>query len=223
LADAIWFSIIDKMAKKRNFIDTTWSEKLAYVIGIIASDGNLSPDLRHINITSKDEEMLLNIKSALGIKNTVGRKSRGGSRIKKYFVIQFGSHNFYEFLLQIGLTPAKSKTIKKVEMPDQYFRDFLRGCIDGDGNINVFTHPESKHPQLRIRLSSASPLFLLWMQKTIKNHTRVMGGWIEKQQSVSILNYAKSDAMILLNFMYYENVRYYLTRKYTVGKRFLRM
>ena len=76
------------------------------------------------------------------------------------FVIQFGDRIFYDFLISLGITPAKSKTIASLKIPEKYFADFLRGCIDGDGDIDVHSHPESQHPQLRIRLVSASPKFL---------------------------------------------------------------
>ena len=57
-----------------NPISTEWSPELAYVIGLIASDGNLSSDGRHINITSKDEVMLQNVRLCLKIRNKIGLK-----------------------------------------------------------------------------------------------------------------------------------------------------
>ena len=76
-----------------------WSCDLAYVIGIIATDGNLSSDGRHINITSKDYEMIIRIKKLLKLKSKVGRKARGGSKGKRYFYLQFGDVCFYDFLV----------------------------------------------------------------------------------------------------------------------------
>jgi hypothetical protein len=63
-----------------------WSADVAYVIGLIATDGNL------------------------------GRKRP-----------------------VIGLTPAKSLTLGPLSVPDEYFADFFRGCIDGDGTMLVYT------------------------------------------------------------------------------------
>ncbi len=69
------------MAKPREpKVDITWSPSLSYVIGIIASDGNISSNLRHLNITSKDYEMLQNIKNILGLNNKIGVK---GTRWRK--------------------------------------------------------------------------------------------------------------------------------------------
>ena len=40
------------MAFRKNKVKIIWNNNFAYAIGVIATDGNLSPDLRHINITS---------------------------------------------------------------------------------------------------------------------------------------------------------------------------
>lgn len=209
--------------KRLKKVQIKWNPNFAYAIGLIATDGNLSTDGRHLNMTSKDKEMIINFKKCLGIKNKIGRKSRGHSQEKKYFVVQFGDINFYEFLLSIGLTPAKSKTISKISMPKKYFADFLRGCIDGDGSISIGKHPESRHPQLKIRLASASMNFLNWIKEEIILHINPKGGWISESKSVYILNYAKADSVKLLKFMYYDKQSYYLKRKYLIGKPFLDM
>src|SRR3989338_600842 len=211
------------MDRRIKYIETKWSYSLAYVIGIITTDGNLSPDGRHINITSKDLEMVQNVKDILHLSNTFSRKARGGSTDKKYYVLQFGSKNFYAFLLSIGLTPAKSKTIRKVQVPDKFFSDFLRGCIDGDGSINESRHPESKHAQLRLSLTSASRTFLEWMLKNVRRIYNIRGGLITKldKKSTQILRFGKSDSIQILKAMYANSRRYALQRKLAVAEKYL--
>jgi len=207
--------------KRLNKVKIEWSPHFAYAIGLLATDGNLSKDGRHINMTSKDKEVILMFKECLGVENKIGRKSREKSKIKKYFQIQFGDTNFYNFLLSIGLKPAKSKTLNELVLPSEYLADFLRGCIDGDGNIDIHSHPESQHPQLRIRFNSASLAFIKWIKKEIFKSIKPKGGWIENYSGVYTLNYGKNDAMKLLNFIYYPKVKYYLNRKYMLAKQFL--
>ena len=91
------------MAFRKNKVKLVWNNNFAYVIGVIATDGNLSPDQRHICITSKDYEMVVNCRKCLKIKNNIGRKARGGSEEKKYFILQFGDKNFFEFEKRIPL------------------------------------------------------------------------------------------------------------------------
>jgi intein-encoded DNA endonuclease-like protein len=181
-------------------VDITWSSGLSYVIGIIASDGNISSNLRHLNITSKDYEMLQNIKDILGLNNKIGMKARGGEKDKKYFVLQFGDVRFVEFLDSIGITPNKSKTISAVKVPDDYFLDFLRGVIDGDGCIDIYKHPESKQPQMRIRIGSASMDFLEFLLAETRRLCVVKKGAVLRKKSsrVYILTFSKTDTLQLL-------------------------
>src|SRR3990167_8945773 len=207
--------------RRKKKVKTIWSPNLAYVIGIITTDGNLSNNGRHLNITSKDKEIINKSKICLGINNKIGKKGRGCLNNKKYYTLQFGDINFYEFLLKIGLMPRKSKKIKSVMVPKNYFRDFLRGCIDGDGSISISKHKESSHRQLKIRLYSASPHFMMWIMKKIKNISRCDGGSIykPKNSSVSALSFGKRDSLKILKFMYYKDDILCLERKRNIFKK----
>lgn len=203
-------------------ISTEWNSDLAYVVGLIASDGCLYNDGRHIGITSKDEEILLYIRKILNLGNKIGKKARGGEQEKKYFVLQFESVAFYKFLLSVGLTPAKSKTMTRLTIPKEYFASFLRGCIDGDGSIGTFTHPESTHPQLRLSLCSASISFLNWIKRDIQSSFSTTGGWIDTSDAngCSILRYGIADSIIILNELYCDGSDYFLKRKYRIWEQY---
>ncbi|MFA5061566.1 MAG: LAGLIDADG family homing endonuclease [Patescibacteria group bacterium] len=199
-----------------------WSPEFAYVIGLIVTDGNLSTDGRHISFTSKDLDFIELYKKYLGLSNKIGIKSKCGygRKDRNYYVIQFGDVLFYKFLLSIGLMPKKSKTLGELNIPDKYFYDFLRGCIDGDGTIDSFRHPESKLPQFRIRLVSASKPFLVWVKSMtekdgIKGYFTVGGG-------IHVLAYAKRDSTKLVDLLYYSRFPASLERKYSRAKEFLR-
>ena len=201
-----------------------WSPKFAYAIGLIATDGCLCNDGRHIDFTSKDEELVLKFRECLGVKSKIGVKYRGNDKYQKTkcFRIQIGDINFYEFLLSIGLSPRKSKNIGQLKIPDRFFIDFLRGCIDGDGSIGFYSHPESKHPQLRVRLYSASPKFLEWIKKETVAVANLRGGWIEdsmKKSRVYKLVFAKEDSIKLLKLVYDKSC-YCLSRKHEIVRKF---
>lgn len=199
-----------------------WSSKFAYAIGLIATDGCLSGDRRHIDFTSKDEELVLKFRECLGINNKVGIKQRGKDKYKMNtcFRVQFCDTNFYEFLISIGLSPRKSKTINSLKIPNRFFKDFLRGCIDGDGSIGSFKHPESKHPQLRIRLVSASKNFLEWIKSQIERALKIKTGWIYNAGDVYALCYAKADSVKLISFLYGDRDCVCLSRKFDMAKKF---
>lgn len=199
-----------------------WTPCFAYAIGLIVTDGNLSPDQRHIHFTSKDLELAELFKKCLQLNNKIGKKARGGETEKKYFVVQFGDIKFYNFLLSLGLMQNKSKIIGRLKIPRKFWADFLRGCIDGDGSIGCFKHPESKNPQLRVRLFSASTVFLQWMKTTSNKYVKLDGGWIDNCQRAFVLCYGINDSKKLLKFIYYDKLIPRLTRKYLLAKPFLR-
>lgn len=196
------------MSLRKSKVKLSWNNNFAYIIGVIATDGNLSSDLRHLIITSKDFEMVKNCKEYLELTNKITRASRGGSKEKKYYMLQFGDRNFFEFLLGLGLTPRKSKTMAELKIPKNYFPDFFRGCIDGDGSLSISAHPESKHPQYKMRLCSASNDFLIWILRLCKETFDVTGGSISKtdRSSVFTLTFGKSDSIRISKMIYLKNV-----------------
>ena len=92
--------------KNRRIVET-WSPRLAYAVGLLATDGCLSPPYL-IDLTSKDREQLENFRRCLGVELNITKKYSGD---REYLRIQFKNTLFYNFLLSIGLTPAKSKTL----------------------------------------------------------------------------------------------------------------
>lgn len=200
-------------------VSCKWSPNFAYAIGLITTDGNLSPDGRHINFTTKDYELAVTVKNIFGLTNIIGKKARSKDGEKKYFVLQFGDVNFYRFLLGIGLTPRKSKTLGAINIPKEYFFDFLRGCIDGDGNINEFSHPESQYLQLRVKLFSASREFLIWVQMHLDKYN--IKGRICDHVRVYMLVYAMKSSKKLLNMIYYPGFSSCLQRKYKQAQPYL--
>lgn len=209
--------------RRKYKVDCTWTPELAYVIGLITSDGNLSPSGRHISLTSKDREMVETAKQLLKLSNAIGRKARGGESDKKYFVLQFGDIHFYEFLLSLGLTQAKSRTLGRIAIPDYVFADFFRGCIDGDGNIGTYAHPESRNVQIRLSLCSGSKAFLLWVHETVTRLYGIKGGYFyhQKKSDVHSLCFGSKNSLILLDKMYYADTVPALTRKRVVAETLL--
>lgn len=181
---------------------------LWYIVGFIATDGNLSSDGRHINITSKDTDHLIAIKKALGITNKIGSKL-GISKTRISF-LQFGDVKFYRFLERIGLTKKKSLTLKPLKIPNQYFHDFLRGVIDGDGNIQEWIHKSNGNAQWVVKIVSASPFFLPWLNRKIEKIIKVKGKIYSSKRSENsnplyMLKYGKFAAKIILRKCYYSN------------------
>ena len=202
------------MPKLQYKVKTVWCPNLAYAIGLIASDGYLSSDQRHIGLVSKDLELVENLRTALVLKNKIGRRGRGGEKAKNYYCVNFGDKNFYVFLNTIGLTNNKSKTIREVAVPDKFFCDFLRGLFDGDGTF--YTYWDKRWPRsfgFKLSFASASPVFVGWLkQKLARLYTT--RGYVHKGAGVLNLEYNKGDSKRLYHAMYDKDVILYGIRKY---------
>ena len=183
---------------------------LWYVIGLITADGNLSKDERHIDLTSKDRSLLVSVKKALLLKNKIGRKARAKGKEKKYSVLQIGDKKFYNFLLNTGLTQRKSLTLGKLSIPDFYFPDFLRGVIDGDGNIHTWTHTTNGNRQWALRIFSGSREFIFWLKQEIESYFSTSGKiYISKRRNsknpLYTIKFGKLATKIILDKVYYKN------------------
>jgi len=146
---------------------------LWYLIGLITTDGCLSSDGSHIDITSKEHDFLEKIKKATGINNKIGNKY--GFKKSPAFRIQISNRAFYDFLLFIGLTPRKSLTIGSLNVSRKYFVDFFRGLIDGDGCIRRWTHPSNGKEQWSLRIYSGSGIFIKWLNFITESLLNVKG------------------------------------------------
>ena len=65
-----------------------WSPDLAYAIGLITADGNLSKDGRHLSLVSKDKDQIQTFAKILNLKNKITKKSSSYVSEKKYYYNQ---------------------------------------------------------------------------------------------------------------------------------------
>ncbi|MDP2927160.1 MAG: hypothetical protein Q8N65_03445 [bacterium] len=208
-------------------IDFEWSPQLAYAVGLLATDGNLSGDGRHINMRSSDIQLLKTFKQCLGLKNKIARSKNDGWATKPSYRVQFGDIQFYKWLLKIGLFPAKTYTIGELKIPDEYFSDFLRGHLDGDGSVytykdywNTFKNPKYVYTRLWVCFISASKSHVEWLRERIRKLIRISGHLNENKatrldQTTSIwkVKFAKNDSIKLLKWIYYRKSLPCLERK----------
>ena len=200
--------------KPKRHVSTEWSRELAYVVGLIATDGCLSTDGRHIEFNSKDKELVYTFRKCLKLENTVGKKTSGYTGRKDYYRIQFGDVYFYEWLQGIGLSPRKSKSIGKLKIPTRYFFDFLRGSFDGDGTIYSYWDPRWHSSYMfYITFTSASRSHLQWLKESIEKILCIPGKIKEGARTYQLV-YAKTSSRGLLKKMFYEENIPYLKRKF---------
>jgi len=198
------------MKQERNFL---WTSEIAYIVGLITTDGCLSCQKGKISFTSKDIDLIETFRNLLKLKNKIGETTNPRSRAYR---IQFCDIKFYRWLLSIGLTPRKSKTISSIKIPDQFFIDFLRGHLDGDGCItrytdryNTYKNSKYVYERLSVRFVSASQKHMYWLYEKINKNLKIKGRLHRAKTDVRtgnimyILKFGKKDSLNLLRKIYY--------------------
>lgn len=210
-------------AKPKGQVALVWSPHFSYAVGLIVADGCLSKDGRHIDLTSKDRAQILLFKKCLGLTVKVGDKYSSNGNLAYH--AQFSDVLFYRFLLSIGLTPAKSKTISRVQIPEEYFPDFLRGYFDGDGSTTSYYDPLfPKSFRFYMSFTSASPAYFDWLREMTDRILGVKGYLNYNRNNPYVqLKFAKKEAIIICKRMYYSETVPCLRRKYLKIKRSMRI
>ncbi|MBP7804696.1 MAG: hypothetical protein KA052_00540 [Candidatus Pacebacteria bacterium] len=201
--------------KPKGKVKIEWSSEFAYAIGLLATDGCLSSNGRHIIFVSKDIEQIHNFTNCLGINEIKIGKTVSGYDGGWAHRVQFGDILFYEFLKSIGFSPAKSKTLSKIKIPQEFFFDLLRGCFDGDGCFYSYwdSRWRSSH-MFYVEFISASRAHIDWLRDELYQRLGVRGH-IGKDGRGSIyqMKYAKKEALEIIKKMYYTPRVVCLTRK----------
>ncbi|MBI2023773.1 hypothetical protein HYT01_04420 [Candidatus Giovannonibacteria bacterium] len=207
--------------KAKGKVKIKWSPKFSYAIGLLTTDGCLSKDGRHIDFTSKDLDLIKIFSFCLGLKNKIGIKISGSGR--QCGRVQFGDVIFYRFLMGLGLTPEKSKTMSDLDIPEKYFFDFLRGHFDGDGTFYSYYDPRWKNSFMFYTVfASASYDHLVWVRNMVFKLLKIKGHITHsKEHIVWSLKYAKKDSLKILKAMYYEKNITCLKRKHLKIKQVL--
>ncbi len=201
--------------KPKGQVKIKWSPEFSYALGLLTTDGCLSSNGRHISLVSKDREQIEHFSQALQLFNKkIGRHTSGYNGNEAYR-LQFGDILFYRFLLGIGLTPAKSKTLGEVIIPDKYFFHFLRGVFDGDGYSYSYWDKRWRSSfMFYIGFVSASQKHILWLRERLKNFLGVKGHITKtKNNSCYQLKYAKFEATKIIHKMYSSKSVMCLSRK----------
>lgn len=204
--------------KKRTY---SMSPCMAYLVGLITSDGSLSKDGRHLNLTSKDNEILLNACEIIGRSFKIKSKTSSTGGIANF--IDFSDVALYDFFLSLGLMPNKSKILHRIAIPDEYFGDFLRGAFDGDGTTYAYYDKRWRSSYMYYwSLYSGSKQYLKWIRDKLTDLYGVDGRSIRASTRTYKLTYAKKDTVKIYEAMYTSSLcNKKLTRKYEKLSSFL--
>lgn len=187
---------------------------MAYAVGLLLTDGHLSKDGRHIDLTSKDVEQLETFKRCLALNVKIGSKSSGRPSEVRYPRVQFGDVKFYKWLLSIGFVQNKTYGVGALKIPDAYFSHFLRGFYDGDGCSYSYFDPRWRSSfMFYTSFVAKSEKNIRWLRSSIKRLVGV-SGQVTYTSRVYRLQYAKRESKIVIAYLYKGANKVYLSRKY---------
>jgi hypothetical protein len=172
-----------------------WTEALAYLVGLIASDGNLQKGrVKRISIANKERDILDFCQSYLPRSSRYDHSDGG-------WVVACVWPNLYDWLVGIGIRPAKSLTMGALAVPIDWFWPFYRGVHDGDGNTSY-----DRGKYLHLSLACYAPEFRSWLVKEF------MSRGVQASQSTDGLHFYGMGARYIASQAWWD-AHYYCKRK----------
>jgi len=145
-----------------HFFDN-WSPSMAWVLGLIFSDGYMS-NRGEVRLALKDKELIDKVAKVVGHEVI---KSAPQSYDKNNYIHSITLTNAHttKILKNLGVTPKKSLIIKfPKEIPSDCMRHFIRGFFDGDGGASVT--PKGK---VTAHITTGSEVFMNQLSEILFN------------------------------------------------------
>ena len=204
-----------------------WSKDMAYILGFLYADGNITKTKRgthFISAYSADRNLLIAFKKVMSFEHKISKRNSSSGCV---FRFQIGSREYFDDLGRIGLTPNKTKRMFVPKIPNDFLPDFIRGYFDGDGNVwcgYMNKKRVKKTKVLSVSFTSGSKMFLKKLLDVLRQNG-VKGGSIFdiKNKNYSRISLSTLDSLILYKFMYNGKDAIFLNRKKSVFERFIKM
>lgn len=204
-----YFSINDRFFSK-------WSPKMAYVLGLLMTDGCISKVKKgsyKVSLCLNDKDLLDKVLDTM----CSNRSAKASKYQAGLYVFMVGREKLAKDLMGLGMKPRKSLDLEFPDVPSKYLADFIRGIFDGDGS--VFFDKRSPNFPLRSKFMSGSKRFI----DTLENKLRQLGMPIRniyrqstKNGALYMFRYAHKDSTKLFKILYRNTLEngLFLRRKY---------
>lgn len=203
------------------WLDVIDSQEKAYFLGLFWADGNISKSKNDIIIRLKTNDRDILVKLSKIFYNTdrvidyVKKTNKSKTPVSKLAIY---SKKLKARMLDIGLFPNKSKTIKfpsdKI-ISDVLINHFLRGLLDGDGCICIRKNG-------RITIDYTGNKDIINNIKSILGCRGIFSSvyYNKKKDSYSVQINRRDDILNFLNWIYKDSI-IHLNRKYYLYKEVL--
>ena len=212
---------VDKNGRKYTINENAFSEikeNEAYWLGFIAADGCVSatggeeePKVLVFNLNIKDKEHLEKFKQFINsnaiVKEIPGVGYGAGTTIAH---LEVNSKKLVRDLSKYGICRAKSNILKPPNIPKEYYKDWIRGYLDGDGSISLLSNGEGQ-----IAFEGTKEVLTFISQVLSPDKVKNLS---QRHPESGKNNYhlAYGGTKTISNYLHflYDNAEYYLDRKY---------
>ena len=185
---------------------------MAYVLGFFAADGCITVNPQggeYFVIQIGDLDLLKKLRKSLGSDHKISKRLHLKYK-STFFRLQIGSKEICDDLRKLGFSENKTHCLVLPKIPNQYFKDFVKGYFDGDGNVWVgYIHKDRPKKMLAIRtvFTSCSKEFLEILKAKLEKR-KIFNGVLSKGKgNYYRLTYSIHGSLKLYDFMYNHNVR----------------
>jgi intein-encoded DNA endonuclease-like protein len=209
----------------KDYFDKIDCQEKAYWVGFLFADGwvyyNKEGSSFEVGIELKisDKEHLNKFNNSIQGNYEITERKRTSDFGRESLVvgetcrIRVYSIKMCEDLINLGIIPQKTYNQTNLpNIPDEYFFDFLRGYIDGDGTYGIRkkSNYDYFYPVISLVCFNKSVLYLI--QDELKKHDITAYVYDDKNCGKLMVR-RKKEVVQLINLMY-KNANIYLDRKY---------
>lgn len=201
----------------------TQSHNMAYILGLLASDGCVSKDTNHwyIDLQIKDEQILYDIKKEIGFEGPLQHYTNNqGTDFSRLRVC---SKVMKDDLSHYNIIPKKTFTLSPPSfLNEEYYISYIRGYFDGDGciYINYDTYAYNWY------ICGARKEVLEWIKDILLNKYGIITSLKTSPKTLKngdkfyyLQTYNKSTILQIFQILYVPN-SLYIKRKYDIMKNF---
>lgn len=191
----------------------------AYWLGFIAADGCIlvtgsdpNPKVLSFNLNVRDKEHLEKFKkfcdsNAIITENLSVEGYGAGTTLAH---LEINSRRLVSDLEKYGICRAKSNILQPPNIPPEFFLDWIRGYIDGDGSISILNNGNAQ-----ISIVGTKEV-LLFINKIINNNRprKLYHPSTNPLKNTYQLGYGGTKTIVQKLHLLYDNATSYLDRKY---------
>lgn len=176
----------------------------AYWLGLLSADGCNSRDRTiKLGLNNQDCDTLVKLKQCINYSGPI-------KNIREDMVeLQINSREFTNNIMKYGIVTNKTFKINLPKIPNNLYRDFIRGYFDGDGCIYI-----NKKTNRATFTIAGNYDMVKSIQKILIQELHLKNNKISKQKTIYQFSYSAYKDIIKIYEYLYKDAQLYMNRKY---------